>query len=193
MNILHRGADSAFLSKLDGLEAKLSFRLPALRAENRPVNYVREKLTKGSSKTRKGSPSKCQRPQERAQWVKARNKTIEGWSSPPKQTLMHARTSAMKKNIDELIESGTLVYLVKFPIHPDIEQTAYVKQATEVREALFPHSNYNWVEVLPDDLVWRDGIHMENASTYEFVKRLFEEEAVREILGDIQPAQKCVN
>lgn len=193
MNVFHRWADPTFLSKIDGLSTQLSFKIPALRTQNKPIAYIRGSISDRQSAKAKNLSSICGVPEEKSQWVSARSRVIQSWNQPRDEAAMDLHTEKLKQNIDELRKGGTQVYLVKFPIHPDMSETAYFKQVLQKRLRFFPNDMYDWIEIPNNELVWYDGIHMEKASSYKFLDRLFNTKIVRDVLGDVSLESVCVD
>jgi len=173
VNILDREIDKKFVESMNDRNRHLTVRFPAFRTYNQPIVYFKEIFTEEARNIARDHISfACGTPHDRPEWAKARSKTVEGLTRVWEKSTMVHNAKVLKQHVDALIERGVDVYLVRFPVHPDIHKVSYYKQVVDVSENIFPSSKYNWIIVNNNELAWYDGIHLEPSSAYRVISRI---------------------
>jgi hypothetical protein len=176
VTVLHRGIDQTFLDARQGLQEELSVMFPALQPHNKPLTYFTESFF-GVSKQRAENFKRfaCGRSSDRPEWQESRKKAVKNWAEGKPDGVMLRNALELKREVDKLIAAGTTVYLIDYPVHPDLHETAYAKQIEQAQKQAFPENEYNWLGINTEDLFWYDGLHFEGGSSaFKFVKRVTE-------------------
>ncbi len=192
VKVLHRGLDQKFIDDRQSFKDRLAIKVPALQPHNRPLSYLTEAVA-GEAKARANNFTRfaCGRAKDLPEWQKNRLKTVEGWKKGKPDNIMLHNARKLKREIDTLEAAGTKVYLIDYPVHPDLHNTAYAKQTAIAQNEAFPKTEYRWININADDFFWYDGLHFEPASAHKFMKRIAE--IIAQDNPDIEPLDFKIN
>jgi hypothetical protein len=166
VNVLHRGLDENFLFRTASNEFAARTAIPALRARNAPFVVIEEAILR-SARTRRDLmlTGACRTFRDRDAWVAARARMVESgnrqerWGDEQTIIRMYNNANQLRVAAEQLAASGVEVRLLRYPIHPEVQETTYYKVTSRIIDEVFSETELEWIAASGEGLIWYDGMH----------------------------------
>lgn len=183
MNILHRPVTQEFVATIEGSRPFIWRTFPASAELNRPSRYLSAWIRKSTMLSL--IEAGLRQPKDSSLFRKPRERIRQGWSKPRDEAAMRRNAQEIRKRIAELEARGADVFLTVLPVHPEMRETTYFRSVQRVLSDVFPRDRFQWIGVDSDDLVWRDGIHLNAPSALRVASRLVRAVGIEPQTGSI--------